>query len=93
MAGHGLLPFVDDAQTIEALGLREVLSWMKNQGMTNVVLEIDAQSIVQAPPSCATDTSYLGIILQDCNGFLSAIIKAHVVFVKRSANMVAHTLA
>ena len=48
------------------------------KGMTNVMLEIDAQSIVKALSSCATDTSYLGIILLDCNGFLSAVGKAHV---------------
>ena len=93
MAGNGLLPFSDDAQTIEALSLREVLSWAKDQGMVNVVFEIDAQSIVKALPSCSTDTSYSGMILQDCNAFLSAIGAAHLVFVKRYANMVAHSLA
>ena len=35
----------------------------------------------------------MGIILLDCNEFLSAMCNARIVFVKRSANMVAHALA
>ena len=73
MAGNGPLPVTEDAQTTEALSLREALSWVKDRGMTNVVFEIDAQTIVKALPSCSIDTLYLGINLQDCNEFLSAM--------------------
>ena len=35
-----------EAIIAEALNLHEALSWVKNQGMTNVIFEIDAQYVV-----------------------------------------------
>ena len=77
----------------EALSLREALSWVKNQGMINVIFEIDAQSAVLGLHKCHLDNLYLGNILQDCNQLLCAISNAHLVFVKRFTNNVAHCLA
>ena len=82
-----------DTTIAEALSLLEALSWMKNQGMTNVIFEIDAQYVVLGLHKCHLDNSYLGIILQDCNQLLCVIGNAHLVFVKMSANNVAHCLA
>ena len=82
-----------DATIAKTLSLREALSWVKDQGITNVIFEIDAQSVVLGLHKCLLGNSYLGIILQDCNQLLCAIGNAHLVFVKRSVNNVAHCLA
>ena len=45
-----------DVTIEEALRLREALSWVKNQGMTNVIFEIDARSMVLRLHKCHLDT-------------------------------------
>lgn len=79
----------------EALGIREALSWVKDDNLNNVTLESDCLQIVQAIRSSFLCYSYLGRVVKDCRNILASLLNKNVkfVFIKRSANKVAHFLA
>ncbi|XP_074342024.1 uncharacterized protein LOC141679422 [Apium graveolens] len=84
----------------EALGIREALSWIKNEDQHDVILESDClQNVqvqnVQAIRSSFTCLSYLGRVIKDCRELLVSLSEKNVKFkfVKRSVNKVAHFLA
>ena len=80
------------ADVVEALGVREALSWIKDRGQTKVIIETDCLRVVQAMRSRDVDFSHFGLIIQDCTFILATLRDVKVVFVRRSANSVAHTL-
>ena len=83
------------AELAEAMGIREALSWVKNQNLSNVVLESDCLQIVQAIRSSFLCFSLLGRVVKECRVLLTSLKNKNVKFrfVKRSANKVAHFLA
>ena len=80
------------ADVVEALGVREALSWIKDRGQMKVIIETDCLRVVQAMRSRDVDFSPFGLIIQDCTFILVTLRDVKVVFVKRSANSVDHTL-
>lgn len=84
---------ITDPSIAEGMGLREALSWIKMKQMSNVIVEMDAQIIVKAMHNYASSASYLGLVIDDCKDISRSITNLCVVFVKRSANQVAHLLA
>ena len=82
-------------EVVEAIGIKEALSWIKTKSWVNVVLESDALVVIQAIRSQTPLASYFGRIIQDCRSLLSSLSNHFISlqFVKRSANTVAHHIA
>ena len=80
-----------EALTVEALCCKDALHchWLRNMGVCRVVLESDSQLLVNAVHGHA---KYLSSI-RDCTELFRDIPEVFLVFVRRSANRVAHTLA
>ncbi|KAL6503124.1 hypothetical protein OROHE_023753 [Orobanche hederae] len=79
----------------EAVGIKEALSWVKNQGKENVDIESDCLQVIQAIRCSFSSRSYLGKIVEECKQLMEELKDHSVVlrFVKRSANRVSHYLA
>lgn len=82
-------------EVAEVMGIKEALSWVKAQGMQNVVLESDCFVGIQAIRSSIHLSSYFGRLVIDCRMLLSDLKSSNVSlqFVKHSANSVADFLA
>ncbi|XP_031131670.1 uncharacterized protein LOC116033054 [Ipomoea triloba] len=74
----------------EAMGLREVLSWLKNQNLTHFLIESDSLQVVQGLSSKSFDSSFDLIYVKD---LLCIFPNAYISFVKRSTSRVVHLLA
>uniref|UniRef100_A0A803QPV3 Reverse transcriptase n=1 Tax=Cannabis sativa TaxID=3483 RepID=A0A803QPV3_CANSA len=77
----------------EAIGIREVLSWLKENRWPQVYIETDSLCVVQAIHSSTDMISLFGSVIQDCKTLLASLNNVVVSFVKRSANVVAHKFA
>lgn len=77
------------------MGIREALSWVKETGKADVVVESDCLYVVQAIRSSFVCYSYLGRVIEECRNILASLLHKNIMFrfVKRSANRVAHYLA
>lgn len=83
------------AEVVEAIGIREAISWIKKKGWTRIIVETDCMVVVQAIRSSAAMLSYFGRVIEQFTQALEEL-KEHEVslrFVKRSVNNVAHFLA
>ena len=76
----------------EALGVREVLSWLRGKQLDDVIIESDSQVTINhlRQSSCI---SPLGSIIDDCKNLASHFANVCFKFVKRSANKAAHAMA
>lgn len=79
----------------EAMGIRKALSWVKNAGRNDVVVESDCLALVQWIRSAYISISYLGRVVEDCKRLLVGLQNQNVMlrFVKRFMNSVTHYLA
>ncbi|KAM6544107.1 hypothetical protein CsatB_008554 [Cannabis sativa] len=77
----------------EAMGVREALSWLKKKGWNRVTIESDSLTVVQALRSSLPMSSYFGGVISDCKTLLESVSDVSILFVKRSANGVAHAVA
>lgn len=76
----------------EAIGLKEALSWTKEWRSSKCIFECDAKLLVDAVNGSPGHT-YFHAIVDECNSILKHFDEVLVLFVSRSANIVAHTLA
>ncbi|XP_062114086.1 uncharacterized protein LOC133825112 [Humulus lupulus] len=76
----------------EAMGVREALSWLKKKYWSHVVIETDCLTVIQSLRSSISMDSYFGGIISDCKQLMEDK-NISIVFVKRSANGVAHVVA
>lgn len=76
----------------EALSLKTALSWEKELSLDHCIFESDSKSLVDA---CKRDhgVSYFHTIVSDCVELCKHFDYVQIVFVRRSANSVAHVLA
>jgi ribonuclease HI len=72
----------------ESLALLEVLHVMEQRGLNHVIMETDSKSVVDAICNVRG-----GSFLSQINNILLCNPNFKVKFIKRQANMVAHTLA
>lgn len=77
---------------VEALGLKEALSWVKDLGYKRCVFETDAKELVEACRGVQGNT-YFHLIVLDCIEHFKHYDEVLVDYVPRSANVVAHELA
>ena len=82
-----------DPAIAEVMSCREALSWLKSLGLNKVILESDAQFVIQSILNPKVDVSYFGSLINDCRSLAKDLGECSFVFVKRSANQVAHVLA
>ncbi|KAM6542133.1 hypothetical protein CsatB_006580 [Cannabis sativa] len=75
------------------MGVREALSWLKKKGWNRVTIESDSLTVVQALRSSLPMSSYFGGVISDCKTLLEGVSDVSILFVKRSANGVAHAVA
>ncbi|XP_019153892.1 PREDICTED: uncharacterized protein LOC109150437 [Ipomoea nil] len=77
----------------EAMAVREALKWLKSQNILNFIqLECDCIKVINSVPTSSTIT-YFDLIMQDIRDIARDFCNLSFLFVKRSANMVAHLLA
>lgn len=78
------------------LSFREALSWLHERRFSMVLFETDSQlleNVCNRVLKFLVQTSYLGLVVQDCKILLEACPLSSVRFMRRSANLVAHKLA
>ncbi|XP_074337781.1 uncharacterized protein LOC141674977 [Apium graveolens] len=80
-------------ESVEAMGVREALSWIKDSHLSNVFVETDCLVVVQAIRGRGATLSYFDRIIDECKSSDLKDRNVDVKFVKRSTNMVAHFLA
>ncbi|XP_031111802.1 uncharacterized protein LOC116015770 [Ipomoea triloba] len=76
----------------EAMGAREALSWLKQKGWAQVILETDAQVVTQAVYNGEFLIPF-GSIIHEIRDLLSDLSSVHFRFVRRSSNTFAHVIA
>ncbi|XP_058008112.1 uncharacterized protein LOC110638724 [Hevea brasiliensis] len=75
----------------EALGFKEVLSWLKGLALSNVQVESDCLQVVNAIHGSLLDFSYFGLLINDGKALLQELVNVSITFIKQSANQSAHT--
>ncbi|KDP30047.1 hypothetical protein JCGZ_18571 [Jatropha curcas] len=65
------------------MGLREVLSWLKNQQFGTILLEVDAQVITAAVVWNAEDMTEFGLLIEDCKDLMNDASVRSLVWVNR----------
>ncbi|KAM6565903.1 hypothetical protein CsatA_025031 [Cannabis sativa] len=78
---------------VEAIGIKEALSWIKANAWTNVVVESDCLRVIRDIQKFKHVALPYGHIIFECMTLCSGIVGVSFNFVKRSANKVAHVLA
>ena len=92
-ARNGVLNGPMNPALAKALSCKEALSWLKNLSYNKVIVELDAQQLVHALQGFQEDLSYFGSIVEDCKILSKDLGDCTFVFVKQSANQMAHSLA
>ncbi|XP_019190315.1 PREDICTED: uncharacterized protein LOC109184732 [Ipomoea nil] len=92
-AKSGRLNGENDPFIAEVLAAKEALTWIKEQGLNNIILESDCLLFCNAFHSRSVDFSYVGLYIKQCRSIAMDIGIVHVSHVRRSANRVAHELA
>lgn len=75
---------------VEALGVKEVLSWIKQRDLLAVTVELDCQAVVSAICHTVQMKSPFGMIISDCGRLLASLENIVILFVKLSANKAAN---
>lgn len=82
-----------DVKEGEAMGLLDAIHWVVSLNLQQVIFELDAKSVVDNVQAPHTDRTKFGSILCECKRLLDLNPTYGVVFVRRQANVVAHSLA
>jgi ribonuclease HI len=77
----------------ESIALLEALKVMRQRGISQVIFETDSKSVVDAIHHFHGGSSEFSVIISNINNILSCNPNFMVKFIRRQANMVAHTLA
>uniref|UniRef100_A0A803Q5Q9 Uncharacterized protein n=1 Tax=Cannabis sativa TaxID=3483 RepID=A0A803Q5Q9_CANSA len=78
---------------VEAIGIKEALSWSKANRWPKVVIGSDYIRVINDLQKFKHMVSPYGHILYDCKNLIAGFVDVSFNFVKRSANEVAHALA
>lgn len=76
----------------EALGLNHSLRWLTNLGVEDIQIELDYKVVVDRPRNHKENLTELGMVVIKSRELLRNFPSYHVSFIKRQANLVAHTL-
>uniref|UniRef100_A0A803QSA0 RNase H type-1 domain-containing protein n=1 Tax=Cannabis sativa TaxID=3483 RepID=A0A803QSA0_CANSA len=81
------------AEVVEAIGVKEALSWLKDKSWDKVEMETDNMLTVQAIRASHRVSSVFGLVVNDCKLLLSNLPYVSLHFIRRSANRIAHYVA
>ena len=81
------------AEVIEALAIQEGCLLAKDMGLSHIVIESDAQSVVQAVQMGRYEGPSVGNIIQSIVELLSSFPQGQIKYCPRESNKVAHLLA
>ncbi|KAH9666707.1 reverse transcriptase domain-containing protein [Citrus sinensis] len=82
-----------EAREAEALGVREVLSWLKNTQFFPIIIETDCLQVFNALIDSKDYQNGFGLIISDCRALAHSLKEVTFSFVRRSANTAAHVVA
>ena len=86
-------PRVTDSLEAEALACRKAIEFAMDIGFSNIVIEGDCVQVINAIKASKANLSRLGHVVEDIQVLISGLRWAEVRWVKRSANLIAHSLA
>uniref|UniRef100_A0A7N2M6W5 RNase H type-1 domain-containing protein n=1 Tax=Quercus lobata TaxID=97700 RepID=A0A7N2M6W5_QUELO len=86
-------PWVTDSLEAEALACRTALEFAVDIGLSDIVIEGDCVQVINAIKADRGNLSQLGHVIEDIQVLISGLRWVKVRWVKRSANLVAHSLA
>jgi ribonuclease HI len=93
LAGTNLIQAHLNTLEGEAMAIKEAMSELMLRGFSNVIFESDSKIAVDAISSRHVGISEFSVLISDIKSLLDANSNFEVKFVKRQANMVAHSLA
>ncbi|XP_065631673.1 uncharacterized protein LOC136068448 [Quercus suber] len=94
MAGMSVKgPYVNSSEEAEVLACRRAVEFSKEIGFSRVIIEGDCLNVMRALSVSTENSSLLGHIYEDIKFTLKGMQVLSINWVKRSGNMVAHTLA
>lgn len=82
-----------DPTILEAMAIREALSWIKERSRSSCIVESDCTNVVSAINGSSVLPSQVGIVIDDCRSLLASLTNVKVTLTQRIANCVAHDLA
>ncbi|XP_019175759.1 PREDICTED: uncharacterized protein LOC109171082 [Ipomoea nil] len=82
-----------DPLLAEAMAMREVLSWLRENGYSRISVCSDSLVLVSSLKHASSFRTYFGSVLLDCNRLLSAMARSVVIHVRRSVLQDAHVMA
>ncbi|XP_024636060.1 uncharacterized protein [Medicago truncatula] len=80
-------------QEAEAVGLRDAILWLGQLELSNVQLELDCKLVVDSIYDKNNNQAEFGSIIDDCRSLLQQFTNFKISFVRRQANVVAHSFA
>lgn len=85
----------DSVFEAEAIGAKEALSWIKEQGLQNhrILLESDSLMVVRGLTGRVLNLLEVGEVLDQCKILLNELTSTSIHFVRNQANRVAHKIA
>ncbi|GAU47065.1 hypothetical protein TSUD_302670 [Trifolium subterraneum] len=83
----------DDSNLGEDMGLNDALDWLEQEKLSEVVIEMDNQSVVEAVKKRKAIRKAWRSVVARCVKFLQVNPRSSIAWVKRSVNRVAHELA
>ncbi|XP_019154646.1 PREDICTED: uncharacterized protein LOC109151183 [Ipomoea nil] len=92
-AGNGPLICPYDPLLAEAMAMREVLSWLRENGYSRILVCSDSLVLVSSLKHARSFRTYFGNVLLDCNRLLSAMTRSVVIHVRRGELQDAHVMA
>ena len=78
---------------LRLLSVREALSWVKQNHMSNTIVETNSQVVFHALTSGLDATSPFAMLIEDCQALANSMEYVCFAFVRRSANSIAHSIA
>ncbi|XXG86094.1 hypothetical protein AAC387_Pa11g1057 [Persea americana] len=80
------------ARDAEALGVREVLCWIKSLQLSCIVVEMDCLQVFKALTQNFSSPNGFGLIIEECKTLAHSLGEVQFSFVRRSANTAAHNV-
>ncbi|KAH9761073.1 putative reverse transcriptase/RNA-dependent DNA polymerase [Citrus sinensis] len=80
------------AREAEAIGVREILSWLKGLPFLHVIIEMDSLQVFTALTMDSFSPNGFGLLIDDCRALAQSLGDVTFSFVRRSANSAAHSV-
>ncbi|XP_019166542.1 PREDICTED: uncharacterized protein LOC109162277 [Ipomoea nil] len=93
-AKNGPVPLCQGPFMAEAYACKEALSWLRDRGVTEVVLRTDCSNLCHTLVNSVTEFhTYDGVAVSACQDLMDLLVSCSVIYIPRSLNVLAHSLA